>query len=206
MTLDKLKYGAINNKKIILFLLGLSIVGVICGSLFMTIISKTDQTMVKNYMMEYMVNLNHINFKNVLFNSLITNLFFIISIWLLGISVIGVPIIVFMYFSKIFTLGFSISSFILTYKFKGLLISLIYIFPIQILNIGLYTLITLYAIKISSNLIYSIFNKKEVNFKSIINKYIKILMICIIACLISVLYENTVLPFLLNKLILLLKI
>lgn len=206
MTLDKLKYGAINNKKVILFLLGLSIVGIIGGSLFITIISKSDQTMVKDYMVEYMTNLNRIDLKNVLINSLITNLFFIISIWLLGISVIGVPIILFMYFSKIFTLGFSISSFILTYKLKGLVISLIYLFPIQILNIATYTLITLYAIKISSNLIYSIFNKKEVNFKRIINKYIKILVICIIVCLISVLYENTILPFLLNKVILLLKI
>ena len=206
MTLNKLRYGAINNKKIILFLLGLCIIGIIGGSLFMTIISKSDQTMVKEYMANFMKNMSSIDYKSSIINSTLTNLLFIISIWLLGISVIGIPIIVFMYFSKLFTLGFSLSSFIITYKTKGLLLALIYLFPSQILSIAIYTLITLYAIKISNNLIYSVFNKREVRFRPIINKYIYILIICLIASLICVVYDNLVLPIIFKRLIVILKI
>ncbi len=206
MTLNKLKYGAINNKKIIMFLLGLCIIGIIGGSLFITIVSKSDQKLIVEYMNNFIININKINLKDAIINSLFTNILYIISVWLLGISVIGIPIIIFMYFSKIFTLGFSISAFIITYKFKGLILALLYVFPTQILNIGIYTLITLYSIKISNNLIYSVFNKKEVNMKKIINKYIYILAICLIVSIISLLYENIVLPIVLKKMITLLNI
>lgn len=206
MTLNKLKYGAINNKKIIMFLLGLCIIGIIGGSLFITIVSKNDQKLIVEYMNNFIININKINLKDAIINSLFTNILYIISVWLLGISVIGIPIIVFMYFSKIFTLGFSISAFIITYKFKGFILALLYVFPTQILNIGIYTLITLYSIKISNNLIYSVFNKKEVNMKKIINKYIYILAICLIVSIISLLYENIVLPIVLKKMITLLNI
>ena len=160
MTLNKLRYGAINNKKIIMFLLGLCIIGIVGGSLFITIISKNDQKLIIDYINNFITNINKINLKDAIINSLFTNMLYIISVWLLGISVIGIPIVIFMYFSKIFTLGFSISAFIITYKLKGLVLALLYVFPTQILNIGIYTLITLYSIKISNNLIYLVLNKK----------------------------------------------
>ena len=206
MTLNKLRYGAINNKKIIMFLLGLCIIGIVGGSLFITIISKNDQKLIIYYMNNFITNINKINLKDAIINSLFTNMLYIISVWLLGISVIGIPIVIFMYFSKIFTLGFSISAFIITYKLKGLVLALLYVFPTQILNIGIYTLITLYSIKISNNLIYSVFNKKEINMKKIINKYIYILVICLSVSIFSLLYENIILPFILKKIILLLNI
>ena len=153
MIINKLKYGAINNKKIIYYLIGLSLIGIIGGSLFITILSKHDQSLIKEYMNNFIASINKFNIKSINITSILTNIFFIITIWLLGISVIGIPIILFMYFSKFFTLGFSISSFILTYKLKGTLIALVYIFPVQIINMIIYSLITLYAIKISNNLI-----------------------------------------------------
>ena len=206
MILNKLQYGAINNKKIISFLLGIGIIGIIGGSIFITILSKSDQAMVNDYVKNFIKNIDNIDYISYIINSLLTHLIFIISIWVLGISIIGIPIIIFMYFSKLFTLGFSLSSFILVYKTKGLLMIIIYFIPHQLLNIGIYTLITLYAIKISNNLIYSIFNKKEVRFKKIMNKYIYILVVCLIGIIISVLYENIIMPILLNKLAFFLKI
>ena len=206
MTLNKLKYGAINNKKIIMFLLGLCVIGIISGSIFITLIKSSDKTSIINYINDFISNIGKIDIKNSLINSLLANIIYTLIIWLLGISVIGIPIILFMYFSKLFILGFTISSFILTYKLKGLLLAFIYVFPTQVINILIYTLISLYAIKISNNLIYTTFNKKDTNFKKITNKYIKILIICLICILLNSLYESIILPFILNKVILLLKI
>ena len=207
MILDKLKYGAINNKKIIFFLIGLAIISIISGSFFLTILSKSDQSLVKEYITNFMTSIdnNKIDYIKTLSNSLINNLGYIIIVWILGISIIGMPIVVFMFFSKIFVLGFSVSSFILTYKFKGLLFAFIYIFPQHIISLIIYTLITLYSIKVSNNLIYSIFKKKEINFKKILNRYILVFVICLGGILICSLYETFVIPFIFNKIQFLIK-
>ena len=44
--MDKLKKKTSSNKRIIIFLFGLFMIGLIAGSLFVTIISKTDQALV----------------------------------------------------------------------------------------------------------------------------------------------------------------
>lgn len=207
MVLDKLKYGAINNKRIITFLFVLIVIGIISGSLFLTILSKSDQQLVIDYITQFMSNIidGKIIYGDTLKNSLWNNLGYVAIVWLLGISIIGLPIIIFMFFSKIFVLGFSIGSFVLTYKWKGLIYAFTYIFPIHIVNIFIYMLLTLYAVKMSNNLIYSIFKKKEVNFKKIINKYLLILGISLIAMLIFSLYETFIIPFLFDKLKFLIK-
>lgn len=207
MVLDKLKYGAINNKRIITFLFVLGIIGIISGALFLTILSKTDQQLVIDYITQFMSNIidGKIIYSDTLKNSLWNNLGYVAIIWLLGISIIGLPIIIFMFFSKIFVLGFSVGSFVLTYKWKGLIYAFLYIFPIHIINIFVYMLLTLYAVKMSNNLIYSIFKKKEVNFKKIINKYLLILGISLISMLIFSLYETFVIPFIFDKLKFLIK-
>ena len=203
--LTKLKYGAINNKKIIIFLFGLSLIGIISGSLFITTISSNDKVEVVEYIKGFIKNIKDFNIKSSIMSLLISNIGFIILIWLLGISIIGIPIILFMFFTKIFIIGFTISSFILSYKTKGVLLAIIYVLPLQIINILIYTLITLYAIKISNNLIYCIFNKNT-NYKLIPNKYVKILLISVVTIFINIIYESILFPFLLNKITVLLKI
>ena len=60
MILDKLKYGAINNKKILMSLVVLLVIAITAGSLFLTILSKTDQQLVTQYMNDFMTQImNH---------------------------------------------------------------------------------------------------------------------------------------------------
>ena len=207
MILDKLKYGAINNKKILTSLVVLLVVAITAGSLFLTILSKTDQQLVTQYMNDFMTQImNHkVDYISTLKNSIWNNVGYVVFIWLLGISIIGLPIVLFFFFSKIFVLGFSIGSFVLTYRFKGLLCATIYIIPFSIINIGVYILLALYAIKMSNNLIYSIFKKKEINVKKIINRYLLILLISIGMMLFYSLYETFVIPFLFEKMKFLIK-
>ena len=51
-------------------------------------------------------------------NSLIEGMILIILSWILGMSIIGVIFNIFFIYMKSFTIGFSISSFILVYKYK----------------------------------------------------------------------------------------
>ena len=204
--LTKLKYGAINNKKIILFLFALCIIGILSSSILVTVLSKIDQQEIINYIKNYFSNLSKIDILNTFIKSLINNIIPILFIWIIGISIIGVPIIIFIYFYKMFILGFTISSFILTYKIKGLLLSFLYVFPSRIISILIYTLICLYAIKISNNLIYIIFNKKDINCSKITKKYIQIFIISIVFVTFNSIYESIILKILFNKVIVLLKI
>lgn len=86
----------------------------------------------------------------------------------------------------------------MNYKVKGLLISLIYIFPHHIINILLYTILIIYSLALSVKLIYSIFKRKSIDFKPIINKYLYILLICIVGFCLTSLYEAFIMPKLIN--------
>jgi stage II sporulation protein M len=201
--MDKLKNKTTSNKKIIVFLVGLFLIGLIAGSIFITIISKSDQALVKEYIKEFVnkADKNKLNYLEALKNASLSNGLFIVIVWLLGFSIIGIPIVIFMYFSKAFILGFSLSSFILQYKFKGLLLALIYFFPHHVVNILAYTLIMIYSLKISFILINSIIKKKTISFKAIMNRYLIVFAVSIGMVIVASLYECFVVPFLIRNLI-----
>jgi len=201
--MDKLKNKTASNKKIIVFLVGLFLIGLIAGSIFITIISKSDQALVKEYIKEFVnkADKNKLNYLEALKNASLSNGLFIVIVWLLGFSIIGIPIVIFMYFSKAFILGFSLSSFILQYKFKGLLLALVYFFPHHVVNILAYTLILIYSLKISFILINSIIKKKTISFKAIMNRYLIVFAVSIGMVIVASLYECFVVPFLIRNLI-----
>ena len=67
---------------------------------------------------------------------------------------------------KGFIIGFSLSSFFLVYKYKGLLAALIYVFPTSIINILVCLLLGVYSVLFTINLWKIIFLKeKDFNMK-----------------------------------------
>lgn len=205
--LDKLKRELKVNKKGIGFLIGISVIGFIFGCLFIIIISKSDKLLVKEYIESFLKNLNtnKFDYLDIFKNTLFNNLLFIFIIFLLGMSVIGIPINIFYFFLKSFVLGFTMVSFILTYKIKGCLFSLLYVVPHNIINIFIFTILVYYSINFSILLIYGITKKKSINFRNMMNKYLKILLLTLIIILITSLYESFVLPNIMKSLLFLIK-
>lgn len=204
---DKLKSIFIINKQITIFLIGLSIVAVVAGAFYITILNKTDQSLVKTSINEFFnnINNNNLNYIASLKNIILTNVGFIIVIWLLGISVIGIPIIIFLFFSKAFVIGFSISSIIFNYKLKGTLLSLFYIFPHHIINIYIYIILIAYAISLSFKIIESIIKRKSIDFKVVMNKYLYVLLVSLIVIVITSLFEIFAMPAILKIILSLVK-
>ena len=200
--MDKIK-----KNKIIVFLIVITAVAFIFGTFFITILNNSDKQLVKTYIETFLNDIykNEINYIDVLKNTLSSNIFIVILIWLLGISIIGTPIIVIIYFFKAFSLGFTISSFIFTYKTKGIIFSLLYIFPNEIVKYLCYTLIIINALNVSKKLTLSVLKKENLNFNRIINRYFKILVICLITIIITGLYEVYGIPFIFNKFYFLIK-
>ncbi len=204
---DKFKLTIKRNKKIIFFLGTVALVAIIFGSLFSVILNESDKNLVNEYIGNFFENIksNNLNYVLALKNGGISILGFILIVWLLGISIIGMPIVLFMYFSKFFIIGFSISSIIKSYGLKGCLLSFSYIFPHQIIYIVAYTILTVYSVKISIKLISTIIKKDKIDFKPIINKYLFVLLLSIITSSLALLFEVFLTPKFINFILSILK-
>ena len=201
--MDKLKIKVKLDKKILLFLLILLIIGITVGSIFVTILNQSDKSLVNEHLNDFLnsVEGNKLDFSLALKNNLVSNILYVLIIWLLGISVIGLPIIIFMFFSKTFILGFSVGAIISTFKTKGILFSLIYTFPGQVISLLFLILIVMYSMSFSFKMIYLIFKKKTLDFKIVMNKYFKVLLVVLIAIILMSLYDTYLMPRLVKSVI-----
>ena len=195
--MDKLKKEIRFNRNIFIFLTILMIIAIISGSLFSLVINSSDKKQVAEYLNNFFNNLSleKLNYINILINSISGNLFLDIIIWLLGFSIIGIPVIIFIYFSKIFSIGFTFSNLIINYKIKGLLYSIFYLIPYGLLIIISYVILINYALSVSCKLFSSIVKKKSIDFKPIITKYLKALLVAIIFIVLASLTECFIMPF-----------
>lgn len=197
---DKLKEVFKTQRKMIIFLLCIAITGIVFGSIFNIILDTSDKALVQEYIEKFFLDVqnNSINYGSSLKKVLINNLSYILITWLLGISIIGLPISLFTYFINAVILGFSISSIISVYHTKGIIYGLAYVFPHQILSILINTFLMVYVITISLYLIKSVFNKQTINFKNISNRYLIVLGTCIITIILNSLIEVFIMPSLIR--------
>lgn len=192
------------DKKVNTFIMFIIILGIISGSLFLVVLKDTDHNLVIEKINTFFTNINTNNINNIeaFKNAFIENIIFVILIWILGMSIIGIIINIFIIYLKGFIIGFSLSSFFLVYKYKGLLAALIYVFPTSIINILVCLLLGVYSVLFTINLWKIIFLKeKNYNMKKFIKKYFLLLILCIILILISSLTEGFLVPSLLKLVI-----
>ena len=125
-----------NKNNILLVISVIFILGLIFGSIYITILKNGEKTTILNEVGNYFLSNNKLNFEDkidIFKNELLSNLLYTVSMWLLGLSVIGLPIIFIMIFFKSFTLGFSVSSIFAKYGFKGIVGVFTYIIPSPII-------------------------------------------------------------------------
>ena len=191
------------NRGINIFVYSIMILGILSGSIFLMISSETDKSSVVSQIQNFFVNVgnNNINSGLALRNSLIINYIFILGVFILGFSMIGVVVGIFLLYLKGFLVGFSLSSIFLTYKYKGILAGIIYMIPSQVINILLVILITIYSIMFSRHLFRVITSKKSFSSRIMLKKYLIIFLFCIIFSFISSVLEVYVFPSLLRQVI-----
>ena len=191
------------NKKINIFVICILFLGLIAGSVFASIINYNDKTMVVEKIKLFIDNINNNSVNSILAfkNSISINLLYVAIIWLLGIALIGIIFSVIFLFIKSFIFGFSIASFIITYSFKGILLSFLYLTFGQLLNIIVILILTIYSIMFSINLIEIIIQKKVKKNNKFLKKYIIILLFSVIVSFISSISEVYLFPNILKIII-----
>ena len=185
--------------KLLLILLISTIISFILGCLFISIVDNNGRSLIKESINSYFDGIfdGKTNYINGLYTILPRNIFTNIIIWLVGISIVGIIIISCLLLFKSFLVGFSLSSIIYTYGFKGIFISIIYMIS-EVINLFIIFLLTYYSISFSILLFNYLFRKKEYNRRIIMKRYIKIFIICLGITILNSLISIFLIPNLLR--------
>lgn len=198
---EKLKKEILSKKIIILVVFIVFILGLLFGSIYITLLNNSNKKVVLDSVNNYYSSFNKISITdkfNIFKSNLSSNLIYYIVMWLLGLSIIGLPIIVFMVFMRFFVTGFNISSLFACYKLKGLKYVLVYLVPSNIILLLLSIFLGIYSVNISIRLATNIIKKKTINFGTFMGKYFFILLISILVVVFTSLYDSFVSPFFYN--------
>lgn len=196
----KLKDLILPNKKINFFIITIMVFGIIAGSIFLVSASSLDKSNVISSITNFFKNIsdNSIDKALALKNSLIINYLFVIIIWGLGLSVMGVVVNIFLTFIRGFLVGFSVSAIFLAYGYKGILPSILYVLFGQVLNVIVVIVLSVYSIMFAKNLLDIIINRSS---KLILKRYVVILVLAIFISFISSLIEVYVFPNILRLIV-----
>lgn len=189
----------IKARKILSIMTIITIISLILGTLFISILSKDNKELITSNVIDFFtaIKSNNLNYNQILVKSLTNNLLLNIIIWLLGISIIGIPIVITLLFIKSFILSFTFTSIIYTYKYKGIISAIIYVIP-HIINLLLSFVLIYYSITFSKSLFNYLFKKKECNRKELVNRYLKLLVISTFLFIISSIIETYIIPILIR--------
>jgi len=190
-------------KKVNLFVVMLFFLGIIFGALFAGIIDVNDRNLVIEKINFFItsINKNSLNLLSTFKNSLTINFVYLFFIWISGMTIIGILLNFIVLFFKGFIIGFSLASFIVTFSYKGLIISSLYLIFSQLLNIIIVCTITIYSFIFSYKLLQVIFKNKNYELKKFLKSYTVILIMLIVVSIISSLSETILFPSLVKLVI-----
>ena len=193
----------IPNKKINFFMFFIITLGIISGSIFMVLLNPNDKVTVTTQITNFMSNINdnNINMVQAFKNSLSINFTYVFLIWILGMSIIGIIFNIFLVYIKGFVIGFSISSLIYVYGVKGILGSIIYVFPHQILNLMIVLILGIYSVMFTIHLYNVILGNRNTGIRTFLKKYLYILIIACVVSLVTTFFEILLTPALFKLII-----
>lgn len=189
----------LKEKKLFIIIFIVTVISFIIGILLISILSGNNKSLIVKSLNNFFISIkeNKLNQSALLYKTLTNNIIINLIIWILGISIIGIPIVISILSFKSLTFGFTISSLIYTYKFNGIIKSIIYIIP-NLINLFIIFVLSYYSISFSLMLFNYLFRKKEYNKKIIVNRYLKLLLISLLLLILTAVLESFVMPKLFN--------
>ena len=185
------------DKSIYLSLLIALIISFIFGMFFITILSSTDKVTLKEYITNFFTSIKQGKIIS-LYKTLINNNLGILITAILAFSVVLFPLVIVIIFYKGFTLAFTITSLIYTFKIKGIILAIVYLFPSLIFNLVFYFIMCYYSFKLSLILFNKVINKDTTNINKFLKKYLVIILVCIAFVSLFSLYDTYLLPSLIK--------
>lgn len=185
------------DKSIYVSLIIALLISFIFGMFFITILSSTDKVTLKEYITNFFTSIKQGKIIS-LYKTLINNNLGILITAILAFSVVLFPLVIVIIFYKGFTLAFTITSLIYTFKIKGIILAIVYVFPSLIFNLVFYFIMCYYSFKLSLILFNKVINKDTTNINKFLKKYLVIILICIVFVSLFSLYDTYLLPSLIK--------
>ncbi|MDA7027086.1 stage II sporulation protein M [Bacillus sp. CLL-7-23] len=184
----------------VLFLMGVIFGAVIVNS--MTIGQKEDLFYYLNQFFGHLSEGKAASSKEMFVQSLLHNAKYLGLMWILGISIIGLPIIFIMVFLKGIVVGFTVGFLVNQMGINGFFLSIVSVLPQNILLIPAYLIVGTCAIAFSLKLIRQLFVKRGINEAPVqwFGRYVIVLGLILIMALISSFFEACLSPLLIEKL------
>ena len=175
----------------------ISLIALISGSLFINVLKEADINSLNSSIKTFIENTinGNVNYLSSLNSQLLINLGHIIVIWILSLSIIGFPIIIFLYFLKVFSFGLTISGLIKMYSFKGIIYSFFYVFPHNIINIILILYLSIFMVLYSIKIFISFYKKKTINYKEILSLNKHLFLVVLLGIILTSLYNTYIMPY-----------
>ncbi|WLR43811.1 stage II sporulation protein M [Bacillus carboniphilus] len=190
---------------IYLFVFVLLIMGVIFGAIIVNSMSISSREDLFSYLERFFGQIQSgqtAQGADLFKQSFIDNIKFIGLIWLLGISIIGLPIILIMLFLKGIVVGFTVGFLVNQMGWNGFLLSFVAVFPQNLLLIPLFLVTSVLAISFSLNVLKQLFTK---NYRASPSKmffqYVVFMFIISIFVLIPASFEAYISPLLMEKVV-----
>lgn len=190
--MDKVASFFKQNKKIFTFLITIAVVGIISGICFYFMLSTDDKTNALEIINNYIDNIKNSNIATHFSINFLFNFILLVIMYISGISIVGFFLCTLMYFIKNFAVGLFIT--LLTKTCTYFTVPLLYLFPVQVINIGLFTVLLYFSLSISLELLFSLIKGRIFNFKNVGKKYSLTFLILIAILLLTTLYETYILP------------
>ena len=185
------------DKSIYVSLLIALLISFVFGMFFITILSSTDKVTLKEYITNFFTSIKQGKIIS-LYKTLINNNLGILITSILAFSVVLFPLVIVIIFYKGFTLAFTITSLIYTFKIKGIILAIVYVFPSLIFNLVFYFIMCYYSFKLSLILFNKVINKDTTNINKLLKKYLVIILVCIAFVSLFSLYDTYLLPSLIK--------
>lgn len=189
-------------KNILIFILITFFLGLVLGSLFINFITEDDKKLLVEQLELFLSNVKNLTKDvfgiKVFSGEILNNGFQLFIIFVLGISMIGLPVVIIIMFFKGFMLGTTLATIILKYQFKGIIGSFLYVFPCYIFNIIIYIFISFFAVHASIKFLKALFKKDNLNFKSFFGRYLLSFIISMFFMFIVCLLDAYLTPVLLK--------
>ncbi|XJZ26114.1 stage II sporulation protein M [Bacillota bacterium Lsc_1132] len=151
------------HSSIFLFVIVLFLMGVIFGAIVVNSMSITQKQDLFYYLSQFFGQVSDGNIQestDLFIQSLLHNSKFIGLMWILGISIIGLPIILILLFLKGMVVGFTVGFLVNQMSWKGFLLATVSILPQNLIIIPIFIIMAVMSISFSLKMIKKQFMKK----------------------------------------------
>ena len=167
-----------------IFIIVLFLMGVICGSIIVNSLSFTQKEDLLYYLTRFFgeVKTGTVTTSSHIFaESVKHNIQYIGLIWILGISIIGIPITLVLLFLKGMVVGFTVGFLVNAMSWEGFQIALVAVLPQNIILVPIMIFITTLSLALSMKIIGRVFLKQvRQPIKPILLKYMLSFVVCVI--------------------------